>query len=64
MTSRETLDRLRSSLLDLNMDATVEVAASIVRGDGAATVEEAVDTIAEGLVVVGTRFQDGECYLV
>jgi methylmalonyl-CoA mutase cobalamin-binding domain/chain len=34
-----------------------------VRGDGAATVEEAVDAIAEGLVVVGGRFQEGEWYL-
>jgi len=34
MTSRETLGRLKSSLLDLDMDATVEVAGSTVRGDG------------------------------
>ena len=63
MTSREILDRVKSSLLDLDMHATVGVADSIVRGDGAATVEEAVDAIAEGLEVVGTRFQEGEWYL-
>ena len=57
------LDRLRNSLMELDMDAATEVSKSIIKGGNSKTVKEAVDTITDALQIVGKRFQDGEWFL-
>ena len=61
--ANDTLEQLKSSLLDLDMDATIEKVNSIINGENTVTVQEAVDAITEALQVVGKRFQDGDWFL-
>lgn len=62
MTAIGVLERLRKSILDLDMDGAVDTVDSIASG-GAVSPEQAVDTIADALAVVGRRFQEGEWFL-
>lgn len=57
------LDRLRNSLLELDMDAAMEASISIIKGGDAKTIKDAVDTVTDALQIVGKRFQDGEWFL-
>ncbi|OGO01101.1 MAG: hypothetical protein A2Y72_04890 [Chloroflexi bacterium RBG_13_53_26] len=57
------LEELKSSFLSLDMEATLRVANTVIRGDDKATVKEAVDVVAQSLEIVGKRFQAGEWYL-
>jgi methanogenic corrinoid protein MtbC1 len=57
------LEKMKSSLLDLDMDATIENVNSIVRSDGTVSVQDAIDAITEALQIVGERFQDGDWFL-
>ena len=59
----EALAQLQRGLLELDMEAALEAAATVISGDGKATVKEAVDVVTQSLEVVGKRFQDGEWYL-
>ena len=61
--ANDTLEQLKSSLLDLDMDTTIKKVNSIINGENTITVQEAVDAIAEALQVVGKRFQDGDWFL-
>jgi len=61
--TNDILEQLKSSLLDLDMDATIETVKSIINGEGTITIQDAVDAITEALQVVGKRFQDGDWYL-
>lgn len=63
MMSSDLLERLKNSLLELDMDTAVEAANSIVEGDDPEAVKDAVDAVADALQVVGRRFQDGEWFL-
>jgi len=55
--------KLKASLLALDMDATMGQVNLVVKGDADVTVQEAVDAVAEALEVVGKRFQGGEWFL-
>ena len=57
------LEKMKGSLLDLDMDATIENVNSIIRSDGTVSVQETIDAISEALQVVGKRFQDGDWFL-
>ena len=61
--SEDSLDRLRSSLTDLDMDQAMQAANQVVVRKDAALVKEAVDTVTQALQVVGKRFQEGEWFL-
>jgi len=61
--SDEVLERLRHGLLDLDMQATLNAARSVVDGASEVSAKQAVDTISSALQVVGKRFQDGEWFL-
>ena len=61
--SNALLDQLRNGLLDLDRDPAVEAANAIAGGESPVSVNEAVDTLADALQVVGKRFQDGEWFL-
>ena len=61
--ANDILEQLKSSLLDLDMDTTIEKVNSIINGENTITVQEAVDAITEALQVVGKRFQDGDWFL-
>ena len=61
--SEDSREKLKSSLLDLKKDALLEVVRAIVAEGDAAAAQDAVDAIAEGLQVVGQRFQEGEWFL-
>jgi dimethylamine corrinoid protein len=61
--SKEILEQLKTSLLELDMEATLKVTDSIVKGEGKTTVEDAVNAVSEALQVVGKRFQTGEWFL-
>jgi dimethylamine corrinoid protein len=61
--SNDILERLKGCLLDLDMDAAMETARSVAGGDGPPTAKEAVDAMAEGLQIVGKRFQEGDWFL-
>lgn len=61
--TNDILEKLKSSLLDLDMDATIENVNVIISDDGSASVQEAIDAITEALQVVGKRFQDGDWFL-
>ncbi len=56
-------EKLRESLLELNMDATIEQVNAVVNNEGSITIQEAVEAISEALEVVGKRFQEGEWFL-
>ena len=61
--ANDILEKLKSSLLDLDMDATIENVNSIIRSDGTVSVQDAIDAITEALQIVGKRFQDGDWFL-
>jgi 5-methyltetrahydrofolate--homocysteine methyltransferase len=56
-------DQLKDSLLSLDMAATLEQVHSIVTGEAAVAVQDAVNATSEALEVVGKRFQDGDWFL-
>jgi methanogenic corrinoid protein MtbC1 len=58
----EVVEKLRKSILDLEMDAAIDAVHSIVSG-GTVTPQQAVDAISGALAVVGRRFQEGEWFL-
>lgn len=57
------LERLKSSLLELDMETAVEAANSKVEGDDSEAVKDAVGAVADALQIVGKRFQSGEWFL-
>ena len=59
----EALDRLKNSLLDLDMQGAVAAARAIADGGDNAVVKGAVDAVSDALQTVGKRFQDGEWFL-
>ena len=61
--ANDILENMKSSLLDLDMDATIENVNSIIRSDGTISVQDAIDAITEALQIVGKRFQDGDWFL-
>ena len=61
--AEEALDRLKGSLLDLDMAGAVGAAAAICDGGDSAVVKGAVEAVSDALQVVGKRFQDGEWFL-
>jgi methanogenic corrinoid protein MtbC1 len=61
--SREILEQLRNSILDLDMDATLETVNAILGDTGIEGPQRAVDAISDALAVVGQRFQAGEWFL-
>ncbi len=63
MMSNGILDRLKNSLLELDMDAAVQMTNSIIKGGDSKTIKDAVDTVTDALQIVGKRFQDGEWFL-
>jgi methanogenic corrinoid protein MtbC1 len=60
---RDLLEKLKSSLLALDMDATLEHVNALIEGDAEAGAEAAVEALSEALRVVGKRFQEGEWFL-
>jgi methanogenic corrinoid protein MtbC1 len=58
----EVLEKLRKSILDLDMEVAIDTVRSIV-GGGMVTPQQAVDAISDALAVVGRRFQEGEWFL-
>jgi len=56
-------EKLKDSILSLNMDAAVEQADSIIASGGAVPVQDAVDAVSAGLEEVGKKFQDGDWFL-
>ncbi len=61
--SDDSLDQLRTGLMDLDMDVSLQAANQIVARPDASLVKPAVDAVTEGLQVVGKRFQAGEWFL-
>jgi len=55
--------RLKNGLLELDMDAAVDAAKSVVETGDPPAVKDAVDAVTGALQTVGKRFQDGEWYL-
>ena len=58
-----TYERLKNGLLELDMDAAVAAAKSVVETGDPQAVKAAVDAVTQALQTVGKRFQDGEWYL-
>lgn len=61
--SNEITQKLKDSLLALDMDATIEQVDLVINGETDVTVQEAVDAVSAALQVVGKRFQGGEWFL-
>lgn len=61
--ANDVLEQLKSGLLDLDRDSTIEAANSIIRGDISVSVKEAVDAVSDALQIVGKRFQAGDWFL-
>jgi len=61
--ANDTCERLKHSLLSLNMGATIDIVNSIILSEGALSVPDAVEAVSEALEVVGKRFQNGEWFL-
>jgi len=59
----ETLDALKQSLLDLDMDGALTQARSLVAGAPGGTAQDGINAVADALQVVGKRFQDGEWFV-
>ena len=59
----DTYEKLKNGLLELDMDAAVAAAKSVVEIGDPQAVKGAVDAVTEALQMVGKRFQDGEWYL-
>lgn len=56
-------ERLKSGLLELDMETAVDATKSIADTGDTQAVKDAVDTVADALQTVGKRFQDGEWFL-
>jgi 5-methyltetrahydrofolate--homocysteine methyltransferase len=56
-------EKLKLSLLSLDMGTTIDNVNSIIQSKGALSVLDAVEAISESLEVVGKRFQNGEWFL-
>ena len=56
-------EKLKSCLLALNKDGLLDVVQTVVAGANPEAAQDAVDAIAEGLQIVGQRFQEGEWFL-
>ncbi len=56
-------EKLKDSLLSLDMDATIEQVNFVTKGEGSVSVQDAVDAISEALEVVGKKFQNGDWFL-
>jgi methanogenic corrinoid protein MtbC1 len=61
--ANDILEQLKGSLLNLDMDTTIEQVNSIINGENTITIQEAIYAITEALQVVGKRFQDGDWFL-
>jgi methanogenic corrinoid protein MtbC1 len=61
--AKDVLERLVSSVLALEMEATLENVQTILGGDGTITAQEAVDALSGALEIIGRRFQDGDWFL-
>jgi methanogenic corrinoid protein MtbC1 len=61
--SSSVLERLKNSLLELDMETAVEAANSIVEGDDSKAVKDAVGAVSDALQIVGKRFQAGDWFL-
>ncbi len=59
----ETLEKMKESLLALDMDSTVGQVKLVVEGESGVVVQEAVDAVAAALEIVGKRFQEGDWFL-
>lgn len=57
------IERVKHSVLDLDMDTAIEAIDAIVGGDGTVTAAQGVDAISNALRVVGKRFQEGEWFV-
>lgn len=61
--SIDVLERLKTGLLELDMDAAVDAANSIAATGDPQAVKDAIDTFTDALQTVGKWFQDGEWFL-
>jgi len=61
--SNEVLEQLKTRLLDLDMDGTIEAVNSVVGAEDRILAKDAVAAITESLQIVGRRFQEGEWFL-
>jgi methanogenic corrinoid protein MtbC1 len=59
----DVLDRLKTSLLDLDMAGAVGAAGAIADGGDSAMVKVTVEAVSDALQTVGKRFQNGEWFL-
>jgi methanogenic corrinoid protein MtbC1 len=57
------IERLKRSILDLDMDATIECVKAIVQGESNLTAAQGIDAVSEALRIVGARFQNGEWFV-
>ena len=63
MMKSETFERLKSGVLELDMDSAVDAAKSIAVTADTQAVKDAVNIVANALQTVGKRFQDGDWFL-
>jgi len=56
-------EKLKESLLSLDMDACIEQAKAVFDSQGTIPVQDAVNSVSEALEVVGRRFQNGDWFL-
>ena len=63
MMASNVLERLKNSLLELDMDTAVGAANLIIEGDNSEAVKDAIDAVTDALRIVGKRFQGGEWFL-
>ncbi|MBT4520954.1 MAG: cobalamin-binding protein [Halieaceae bacterium] len=61
--SQEILQQIREQLLELDLDATVAAARQIVDQGDKKLAKSAVESLTQGLEIVGERFQSGEWFL-
>src|SRR4030043_1724719 len=63
MMKSDTFERLKSGLLELDMDNAVDAAKSIAVTADTQAVKDAVNIVTNALQTVGKRFQDGDWFL-
>jgi methylmalonyl-CoA mutase cobalamin-binding domain/chain len=61
--SNETLQELKEGLLELDKARTLEAVGALLAGEAGAGAQAGVDALAEGLEIVGRRFQQGDWFL-
>lgn len=61
--SNEALRDLKAGLLELDKSRTLEAAQALLASEGGAGAQAGVDALAEGLEIVGRRFQQGDWFL-